>query len=89
MRAISYSAARQAAINEIKMISAETVGALAMVDSPPRPVGSGWIFTYNTLDYLRTVDALQSLAGNGPLYVYADGTVQRLTSGVPIEDAVP
>jgi len=51
-------------------------------------VRQGWIFFYNTADFVRTNNFSSSLAGNGPILVTHLGVVHELPSEVPWEDAV-
>lgn len=51
-------------------------------------VQQGWIFFYNTADFVRTNNFSSSLAGNGPVLVTHAGVVHELPSGIPWEEAV-
>jgi hypothetical protein len=47
----------------------------------------GWMFFYNTADYVRYGRASDALVGNGPIIVFRDGRVQEVPSFVSTEDA--
>lgn len=48
-------------------------------------VEGGWVFFYNTVDFIHTGDPSSRLAGNGPIFVSRMGTVHELSSAVPWE----
>lgn len=48
----------------------------------------GWIFFYNTTEFVRTKNLTSSLAGNGPILVTRMGSIHELPSSVPWKDAV-
>lgn len=48
----------------------------------------GWLFFFNTADFVRTRNLVYSLAGNGPILVTREGVVHELPSAIPWEDAV-
>ncbi|WP_071850008.1 YrhB domain-containing protein [Duganella sp. HH105] len=48
----------------------------------------GWIFFYNSADFVRTRNPMDSLAGNGPILVHKDGSVTELPSSIPWQDAI-
>jgi hypothetical protein len=48
----------------------------------------GWIFFFNTADYVRTRNPSSALAGNGPIFVTREGTIYELPSAIPWEEAV-
>jgi hypothetical protein len=47
----------------------------------------GWLFFYNTTDYIRYGRAGDALAGNGPVVVFKSGRVDEVPSFVSIEEA--
>ncbi len=53
-----------------------------------REIEQGWVFFYNTADFVRTKDPKFALAGNGPILVTREGTIHELPSAIPWEDAV-
>jgi hypothetical protein len=49
----------------------------------------GWVFFYNSRQYLQTSDPSHQLLGNGPLVVNrADGSTEALTTSMPPERAI-
>lgn len=53
-----------------------------------REIEQGWLFFFNTMDFVRTRNPLSALAGNGPILVTREGVVHELPSAIPWEDAV-
>lgn len=53
-----------------------------------REVEQGWVFFFNTADFVRTRNPASGLAGNGPLLVTREGVIHELPSAIPWEDAV-
>lgn len=48
----------------------------------------GWLFFYNSADFLKSRNPVDSLAGNGPILVTKDGEKFHLPSAVPWKDAL-
>jgi hypothetical protein len=48
----------------------------------------GWVFFFNSADFVRTRNPTTALAGNGPILVTRDGAIYELPSAIPWEDAV-
>jgi hypothetical protein len=42
----------------------------------------GWLFFYNSRDFVETGDPLSALAGNGPILVTTSGEVREISSAV-------
>ena len=53
-----------------------------------REVEQGWVFFFNTADFVRTRNRMSALAGNGPILVTREGVLYQLPSAIPWEDAV-
>jgi Immunity protein 35 len=49
---------------------------------------SGWVFFYNSKEFIETRNPIASLAGNGPIFVKLDGTVHDLPSSTTWEVAM-
>lgn len=48
----------------------------------------GWIFFYNSKEFIETGNPISSLVGNGPIFVKHDGTVHDLPSATGWEVAI-
>lgn len=53
-----------------------------------REIEQGWVFFFNTADFVRTRNPTSALAGNGPLFITREGVIHELPSAIPWEDAV-
>ncbi len=53
-----------------------------------REVKDGWIFFYNTTEYIRSGNPSPALAGNGPIFVSRNGRVALLSSAIPLREAL-
>ncbi len=51
-------------------------------------VGEGWVFFYNSREFIETGDLSSALAGNGPIFVDRSGAVRKLPSAVSWEVAI-
>ena len=79
-RAIAVAYARELAVavgDEFEILEGSTI------EDP-----KGWLFFYNSADFVRTRSPTDSLAGNGPILVLLDGAVLELPSAVPWDVAL-
>lgn len=53
-----------------------------------REVEQGWVFFFNSVDFVRTRNPLYALAGNGPIFVSLEGKILSLPSSIPWEDSL-
>jgi hypothetical protein len=60
-------------------------GALAIEQSLTRTFNEGWLFFYNTLDFLNTENPSTRLVGNGPLFVKTTGELVILAPYLSME----
>jgi hypothetical protein len=88
MAMISRSAALQIAQAKVSELAAAAGDDFALMPNETREVDQGWVFFFNSADYVRTGNHLHALAGNGPLLVLRDGGVVALPSAVPWEEVV-
>ena len=63
-------------------------GAFDIVTAETKEVEQGWLFFYNSVEFLQTRDPMLALAGNGPLLVLRDGQVDTLPTAVPWQEAI-
>jgi Immunity protein 35 len=66
---------------------AQSVGEEFEIDSTME-IEQGWLFFYNTMEFVRTRDHSYALVGNGPILVTREGVVHHLPSAIPWEHAV-
>jgi hypothetical protein len=53
-----------------------------------KEIEQGWVFFFNTVDFIRTRNPIFALAGNGPILVTREGVIYELPSAIPWEEAV-
>lgn len=51
-------------------------------------INAGWVFFYNSSEYLRTGNPSAKLAGNGPILVTREGKIHVLPTSEPWEEAI-
>lgn len=51
-------------------------------------VDRGWLFFYNSVDFIKNGDESAALAGNGPILVDRDGRARFVSSAVPWQEAI-
>lgn len=68
---------------------AQTVGdQFEILSDSTKEIERGWVFFFNTADFVRTRNPASALAGNGPILVTREGVIHELPSAIPWEDAV-
>lgn len=75
----------RASINQLAQAAGDQFEILA--DST-REIEQGWVFFFNTADFVRTQNPTASLAGNCPILVTREGTIHELPTAVPWEAGV-
>ena len=48
----------------------------------------GWVFFFNSAEFIRTREITSSLAGNGPIFVSREGVIHHLPSRIPWQEAL-
>lgn len=77
-------------------LARETIAQLALsvgdqfeiLPDDTKEVEQGWVFFFNTADFVRTRNPMYALAGNGPVLVSREGEVRQLPTAIPWEDAL-
>ncbi|WP_167761489.1 YrhB domain-containing protein [Duganella callida] len=87
MDTISRDAAVQIATAKVHEL-ADAAGDDFALTHEVREIEQGWVFFFNSADFVRTGDYLTALAGNGPLMVLRNGTVIMLPSVEPWEEVI-
>jgi len=68
---------------------AQAVGdQFEILSDSTKEIEQGWVFFFNTADFVRTRNPASALAGNGPILVTREGVIHELPSAIPWEDAV-
>ena len=82
--------------DKAKVLAEKAVAALgsasgdnfALIYDKTIEVNEGWVFFYNTREFIETRNFTSRLAGNGPIFVNRNGVVRNLPSAVPWEVAI-
>lgn len=80
--------------DQAKIIAEKTVRGIAdaandefdIVDN--ETIDEGWLFIYNSKEFIETGNWRSSLAGNGPIFVDRNGAVKVLPSGIAWQIAI-
>ena len=89
MDTITLEAALEIARREIDLLAAAAGGGtFELLPEATMDVGRGWLFFYNSSEFVRSGNPSDQLAGNGPVFVMRDGRVHRLPSWVSWEQAL-
>ncbi|MDA9549707.1 hypothetical protein ACM43_35675 [Bradyrhizobium sp. CCBAU 45321] len=51
-------------------------------------IDEGWVFFYNTREFVETGKPSARLAGNGPIFVDRDGRIHQLPTSMPWEESL-
>ena len=82
MTRIGHDEARAAAERHLRKLERGS-DPLALMTGETRQTPQGWLFFYNSADYVASGNMLDALAGNGPLLVDDSGDVRELSSATP------
>jgi hypothetical protein len=85
---VNASEARQIAAERVREIERDAGCKLELLDLSTVQVKQGWVFFYNSAEFIRTGNASDALAGNGPLFVALDGRLTELPSSKPWQRAL-
>lgn len=88
MTEILQSEAREIAAKRVGELEQEAGCRLALLDASTVEVERGWVFFYNSTDFIQTGNPSDALAGNGPLFVSLDGRLTELPSSKPWQRAL-
>lgn len=88
MTSIDRDAATVLARKEIDQLSDEIGMAVEIYSEYTREIDQGWVFFYNSEEYMRTGNFRSALVGNGPILVTREGAVHYLPTALPWEEAV-
>lgn len=88
MSGINKDSAAALACARVNNLALSVGDQFEILHDQTQEVEQGWIFFYNTVDFIKTRDSLYALAGNGPILVTRDGAVQELPSAVPWTDSM-
>lgn len=88
MPSLNRESATALARDKIGQIALTVGDQLEILSDSTKEIEQGWVFFFNTADFVRTGDPASALAGNGPILITREGAILELPSATPWEDAV-
>lgn len=88
MDALDFVAAEAIARAEVTRLGDAVGIEFELMSDRTRAVESGWVFFFNTAEFIRTRSTSAALAGNGPIFVTTRGALHHLSSATPWEPAL-
>jgi hypothetical protein len=85
---ISFERAKALAEETVAGLAAANGGEFALVHDETVEVNEGWLFFYNSREFIETGDISFALVGNGPIFVNRGEVVRRLPTAVPWDLAI-
>lgn len=85
---IPIKVAAELAQARIEALARSAGDQFEMISERTEETERGWVFFYNSADFVRTRDPASALAGNGPIFVTKEGHLYELPSSIPWRDAV-
>lgn len=85
---INRNAALKIAEARVLALGAAAGDTFQILPSETRELEHGWLFFFNSADYVRTHDPMFALAGNGPVLVRRTGQVAMLPSAAAWQDMI-
>ena len=79
--AISFDQAKVIAEGTLRAIADATNDEFGIVGN--EIIDEGWLFFYNSKDFIETGSFSSMLVGNGPIFVERSGAVQVFPSAIP------
>ncbi|MGE0469705.1 MAG: YrhB domain-containing protein [Nitrospira sp.] len=75
----------QARINQLAVASNDR---FVIISDYTEEINEGWVFFYNSEDFVRSGNLSDALAGNGPILVTRQGVIYELPAAIPWQKAV-
>ena len=88
MHLITRETALKIALEEVKRLEILAHDSFEILQEEILDLDEGWLFFYNSADFLKSRNPIDSLAGNGPILISQDGSKFHLPSSVPWEEAI-
>lgn len=88
MSKLDVAKATDLALARINQLALSVGDRFELLSDQTKEIEQGWVFFFNTVDFIRTRNPIHALAGNGPILVTREGIVHELPSAIPWEEAV-
>jgi Immunity protein 35 len=85
---ISSDQAKLLAKKAVSALGAASEDEFLLIEGNTVETDHGWVFFYNTREFIDTGEPTSSLVGNGPIFVSRTGEVRELPSAVPWETSI-
>lgn len=82
---MNFEAAKNTIIQELNL---EFGGGIALVEGQTLFKEYGWVFFYNTVEYIESKDPQVALMSNTPILLTKDGKMHYLNMSCPVDEAV-
>jgi len=88
MKSMDFSAAEALARAEVNRLGDGVGVEFGLMADRTLEVEAGWVFFFNTVEFIQTRNRSAALAGNGPIYITTSGVLHHLPSAAPWEAAL-
>lgn len=85
---ISINEATKLAEDYVRRSAEAAHDSYKIVEAQTRTCASGWLFFFNSTEFLDTGEPTSALAGNGPIFVSTKGVLKQLSSAIPWENQI-
>ena len=75
---INYQETKKIAVSFLSQIEQEMGIALSIVEFHVQENDDGWLFPYQSKEYLETMDINKSIIGNWPIFVSKNGEIPSI-----------
>jgi hypothetical protein len=79
---ISFDEARVLVEDTVRKLAASVDDEFVVMRDETIEIGEGWVFFYDSREFVETRDPVSRLAGNGPMFVSRSGVMHSLPSAV-------
>ncbi|MCK1735002.1 hypothetical protein IVA79_13745 [Bradyrhizobium sp. 138] len=77
------------ALAEAEVVTAgKACGEDLMLSGQAIEIDEGWVFFYNTREFVETGNPSCRMAGNGPIFVDRGGRIRHLPTSMPWEESL-
>lgn len=86
MSVINIEDAKSLACQRVNWLAQKAGDEFEILLDLTKEVKQGWLFFFNTADFVKTKNSMHALAGNGPILVTHQGEIYQLPSAIPWEN---
>jgi len=78
MKTIDYQIALSLAREEVELLARRNESRFAIRENMVKEIKAGWIFFFNSVEFMESGDISFALAGNGPIFITRRGKIFQL-----------